>query len=122
MREIKFRIFDEKSKNMLVQGTPDLETLSSFMFHYGDNKHLMQHTGLKDKNGVEICEGDIVSYDHGVERISICEIEYRESESQFQCRYGASYFRLGSLVSRCVAKNIEVIGNIYENKELLENN
>jgi hypothetical protein len=50
MREIKFRAWDESQNYMAYQGTPDLETIQSFMHHFGD-KLLMQFTGIKDKNG-----------------------------------------------------------------------
>lgn len=62
-REIKFRAWDESQKYMAYQGTPDLETIQSFMHHFGD-KELMQFTGLTDKNGKEIYEGDLIYYEY----------------------------------------------------------
>ncbi len=38
MGEIKFRAWDEAQKHMAYQGTPDLETIQSFMHHFGNNK------------------------------------------------------------------------------------
>ena len=64
-RELKFRAWDESQKYMAYQGTPDLETIKSFMYHFGD-KELMLFTGLHDKDGNNICvyDGDIVDL-HG---------------------------------------------------------
>ena len=63
-REIKFRAWDEKQKYMAYQGTPDLETVSSFMHHYSD-AILMINTGAKDGNGTEIYESDIICFEDG---------------------------------------------------------
>jgi hypothetical protein len=64
---------------------------------------IMQFTGLKDKNGKEIYEGDIIT-----ERKYQAVVEWDEKSLQFNCH--------GMLDG----KNYEVIGNIYENPELLE--
>jgi len=64
IREIKFRAWDQSQKYMAYQGTPDLETLQSFMHHFGD-KELMQATGLFDKKGKEFFELDIATYTVG---------------------------------------------------------
>jgi len=60
-REIKFRAWDEINNKMAYQGSPDLETIQSFMQHYGD-KTLMQSTGLYDRNQKEIYELDLMTY------------------------------------------------------------
>ncbi|MEO9623817.1 MULTISPECIES: YopX family protein [Alphaproteobacteria] len=71
---------------------------------------LMQYTGLKDKNGKEIYEGDIVSA--GGE---IATVEYmRIKEAKFE----ASADGAGDLLG-FTETDIDIIGNIYENPELL---
>lgn len=79
---------------------------------------LMQSTGLKDKNGVEIYEGDIVRYNRGISW-SVEKFPYvvKNSMEGFVFEYG--------LIQHSLSKKIEyvtVIGNIYENPELLEDN
>lgn len=97
---------------------------------------LMQYTGLKDKNGNEIYEGDIVKYtrvnwycpehpQHNTDLITICEIFWSDSERAFRERgkfdSGGGWEGYLTFADPRADENIiEVIGNIYENPELLE--
>lgn len=134
-KEIKFRAWDKGNKKMRV--------VDSIMFH--DNRiflrndksngvivfedcesELMQYTGLKDKNEKEIYEGDIVviaTYSHEEPLMdTTCIVEYNEV-------YGiVEFVELDETGERYSVIDIrdsfhyelEVIGNIYENTELLE--
>ncbi|PGK77770.1 YopX family protein [Bacillus thuringiensis] len=86
----------------------------------GENVHLMQYTDLKDKNGKEIYEGDIVSrHDGGIHFQEEPLAEHIVKWGEF----GWLPFNIGIGKSRCVYGEIFdfiVIGNIYENPELLE--
>ena len=113
MRIIKFRAWNEEQKYMAYQGTPDLETLQSFIFHFGD-KELMQFTGLHDKNGKEIYEGDILKT---FPIISSDKIAY-DSFNVLVKFINSSWIANGILGKR-QAEISEVIGSIYENPELL---
>lgn len=82
----------------------------------GDEVILMQSTGLKDKNGVEIFEGDIVKIigdvlDDDMSVIRFTEggfyLDYKNLDTEFELLYS-------------IDLPIEIIGNIYEDKELLE--
>ena len=98
------------------------------VFFDTDNAKLMQFTGLHDKNGKEIYEGDIVkinahSYDFGFEKDRIGEIRFIEgcfgfykqlSEKEYLFNELSTEFGYGEL------EYYEVIGNIYENPELLK--
>jgi len=122
-REIKFRAWDKENKKMLVQSP----YMSFHLFHITPNGHvykqgkiqdyiLLQYTGLKDKNGKEIYEGDIVRF---------FDIPYGQDDVDFIEDIVVVQFEKGRFhkADRCWRdfKNAgEVIGNIYENTELLE--
>jgi uncharacterized phage protein (TIGR01671 family) len=139
MREIKFRAWDKKNKRMFipisfqhgVHGIYNIikEKLTSVGSSlYGGDFVLMQYTGLKDKNGKEIYEEDIVGYPvsiylgedangiahWGDEEIHSTDIIF--TNGGFTGRQDTC-----SLIDTKINK-IEVIGNIYENPELLETN
>lgn len=136
MREIKFRAWIESQNYMAIQGTPDLETLKSFMFHYGDEKNLMQFTGLIDKNGKEVYEGDIIKWketrfwnkeqeEKGVAmpRFFKSAVVYDDAEflvsSTQEFDTPLCCFFIKEDVHNQFDYKAEVIGNIYENPELL---
>lgn len=80
---------------------------------------LMQSTGLKDKNGVEIFDGDIVVNQYG----NVGYVAYLQQEAGFVVVLKKSDYRLGHRntgESYDVTTNHEVIGNIHSNPELLD--
>ncbi|EMF0097128.1 YopX family protein [Enterococcus hirae] len=84
-----------------------------------DDVELMQSTGLKDKNGVEIFEGDVVLADGVKKIVTFGEQEHEEDFGDLIYYIGFNvYTKMG--YSLVIPVEYEVIGNIYENSELLE--
>jgi uncharacterized phage protein (TIGR01671 family) len=110
MRSIKFRAWDKSEKVMTQSGIKYNKVQCELVC--GDNQILMQFTGLLDKNGVEIYEGDIVNST----LFGICQVVYFKNAFITQSDDG-SYSRSSKYLH---GDNCEVIGNIYENPELLE--
>lgn len=123
-REIKFRAYDEENKLMVYDF--DNNTPKIYELRLGDSIHnlvytiglcygtLMQYTGLKDKNGVEIYEGDLVKFYHKGNFV-VCEIIWNKIGAwtlKWQDGYINNYY--------LSPENLEITGNIYENPELLK--
>ena len=82
---------------------------------------LMQSTGLKDKNGNEIFESDIVKYKSGCNTYTE-EVAYDKNFAGFGVRDANTdiIFTFWELAEDIDLISLEVVGNIYENPELLE--
>lgn len=123
MREIKFRVWDKVNKwwinfnsckngieycqdQFRVSSGYDSYDSPTYEEDYGDRMAIMQFTGLKDKNGVEIYEGDIIKWDEN------------EWGSLYMEKVEWDYTLLDSRKNDW-AQFCEVIGNIYENSDIL---
>ena len=114
--------FDEDSGDLFIElnGVINFGWSGEIMDDYTDRIILMQYTGLKDKNGVEIYEGDFLMA--GDAYLGV--IKYHSTRAQFigknigetfqEDEYDTLYTKNGRFNSA------KVIGNIYENPELLE--
>jgi uncharacterized phage protein (TIGR01671 family) len=130
-RQIKFRAWDDEDNRMLGpesiyelgadDGGPSLGGKYLSFHDYPDGKiPLMQYTGLKDKNGVEIYEGDVLRND--TIKPQLVEI-YATDDIIGAFGWGFKFRKLPNepdMTWRMEMNQVEVIGNIYENPELLK--
>lgn len=122
-RDIKFRAWDKNHKFMF-SGTTIKEMIEG-QANIHENIELMQYTGLKDNNGKEIYEGDIVKWSDkdcvdGDLLIEFSEVVYKDGAFMARNIEG-SYPEVQTLSDYMGSdtEKVEVIGNIYDNPELI---
>ena len=121
MREVKFRAWHKADKRMFgvyqinwEQGGLTISCGGSWHEDV-DNYELMQFTGLKDENGVEICEGDVIRDDDESYNLIVV---WDNKRARFALSDGK-----GSMFTYMFNNDmepLEIIGNIYENPELVK--
>lgn len=115
VREVGMIDFYNKQVLTYVMG---VRARSNKVIYSFEDVEFIENTGMKDKNGSYIYEGDIVT----VNGTWDCIIEYNQSSCAFvlksiDSRWSTGYFSNYDAIEEM----LEVIGNIYENEELLEN-
>lgn len=139
MREIKFRAWHKPASKMYTQSLEsiNLETKTLGIYTVNDGyQHLrlsdfelMQYTGVRDKNGDEIYEGDVVDYTvfdylgrdtqhRGIVKWDKQEAAYYLANVDGSDFHGSDMHYLGWV--SCQDPELEVIGNIYGDQNLLE--
>lgn len=126
MNLLKFRAWDKNNLKMFIPDNLGLGTNGVLSVGMDGSNYvisnfvLMQYTGLKDKNSVDVYDGDIIIFDNtdiGGERIT-GEVMFNTDRSLSGLEWGIwtkkGYYRTDFL------GDIEVIGNIHKNPELME--
>jgi len=128
MREIKFRVWDSKK---MIGNNLDIEDLMSGILLFKPSFIWMQFTGLKDGKGIEVYKGDILRTPckqtfyikkpnvHGLG----AEMGKRETVGIVVCEwdsYGFKFRHINKGMYNISVPKFEIIGNIYENPELLK--
>lgn len=122
MREIKFRAWDRFkqrwSNYKINDGTVYFMDKNTGIWYGSYNKrykdfNLMQYTGLKDEYGDEIYEGDIVTLHN-----SKYKVIFNSKEARFVLK--DAFFEMDIPFTNNNNERMEIVGNIYENPELME--
>lgn len=141
MRDIKFRAWDKVNKEMLSHNAlfnldcsneyPFLGLLGGFYNHPIDKYHveIMEYSGLKDKKGKEVFEDDIVKVNDFTEHIGIVKFGKHKSNdmsNSYECgnlgfyiEFNDEHHLLRQDIYFWFGLGMEVLGNTYENPELL---
>lgn len=115
-REIKFRSFDdgkiiyEKNIQHLTMEDNMILRLAKFWSNVRNDSIIMQFTGVKDANGVDIYEGDIMQHANPFDIPFL--VNWSDDNAGFVFNYGSTTYNIND-------KSFTVIGNIYQNPELL---
>lgn len=125
MRDIKFRHYDKRLNNFLIfellpVGIARDETIVSFDKDRLDSP-IEQYTGLKDKNGVEIYEGDILKVRslHYEKDIGLDVVCFKKGCFCLRYEYWSDGLHKWRSIENYDSSDLDVVGNVHQNPDLL---
>lgn len=133
MNEYRFRAYLKYEKKMVDVKAMDWDTEGNIIYiYYLEGKYylgykkndindiiIMQYTGFKDKDGKEIYEGDVVKYYNNLYQVKRATLGFcisRIHPNKFELELIANTDKKPEMIK----ESLEIVGNIYENPELLE--
>ena len=130
MREIKFRAWSKLLNKMLshedlnkaLKNLTKIEYIAGIFLPLNSDNEIMQYTGLNDKNGNEIYEGDILkgtTKGNSDEILAITYVKWDRGQFDLFTEMTSDSWE-DALFNYMQFFDVEVMGNIYENPELLE--
>lgn len=125
--KVKLRAWDNKGERMVSWGCMKQTAFNgegySLMYDILTGRidgEIMLYTGVKDKGGYEICEGDLIKNERG----RTGKVVWHEFTASFDVKFvsddNTSLNSSYGFITNMWSRNVEVIGNIYENSELLD--
>lgn len=120
-RPIKFKVWDVENKKFRNNTNLTGGSIQNFVWEFEDEESIyLQFTGLLDKNGKEIYEGDILKES----KSGTCSVEWDCAAFCLRAISGSclsSRNLVSAIFNECDGLDCEVIGNIFENPDLLNN-
>ena len=116
MRELRFRVWNPDKERMMYFMMTNIWFPDRYLIQYKID--VQQFTGLLDKNGKEIYEGDLLEFAYTDNKKFVGKVEYKDKFACFVVVVGNAFETFSDLADH--NQSFKVVGNIFENSELLK--